>query len=357
MRAHEGPGQLVEQHLNALGIWRLRVPVPFKVGAVNVYAVDEADGGVALVDTGAHEADGNRGIAQALAAIGRDVTDVRRIIITHGHPDHFGAARDIAERAGRDIPVLVHRLEAARIDESGPRWADGLGARRTFLASHGLPGPSVAKFGSPRDSGDAFVRRVRTTACVDDGDLLQFKRFAAKVLHLPGHTPGLVGLLDEDHGILFSSDHLLERGTTFTDFEPMPASADLFRMVPSYLDSLRRTRALEVVAVLPGHGAPFGQHRVVIEDALQRLVAREGRVKEQLSGGPRTAFELARALYPHLVSAGVLEAARTIFQLTAHLHALEERGEVARRTTGGLHRFELGARRGDRRPGRPSFPP
>jgi glyoxylase-like metal-dependent hydrolase (beta-lactamase superfamily II) len=344
MRAHAGPGQLVEQHLNALGIWRLRVPVPFKVGAVNVYAVEEADCGIALVDTGVREAEGNRGLARALAAIGRDFTDVRRVIITHGHPDHFGAARDIVERAGRDVPVLVHRMEAARIDESGPRWADGLGARRTFLASHGLPGPSVAKFGGRRDSDDAFVRRVRTTEYIDDGDLLQFKRFAAKVLHLPGHTPGLVGLLDEDDGILFSSDHLLERGTTFTDFDPNSASSGGFRMIQSYLDSLRRTRDLDVVAVLPGHGAPFAQHRVVSEEVLQRLLAREGRVKNQLVGGPRTAFELASALYPNLVSAGVLQAARAIFHLTAHLHALEERGEVARRTTGGIHRFELGPR-------------
>lgn len=326
--------------LDALGIRHLPLPVPFDIGHVNAYAIDEADGGIALVDTGAFEPSAERHLAGALRRVGRGFEDVRRVIVTHAHPDHFGAARLLVERARRDVPVLAHPLDAGRIREAGPRWAERLRPRHAFLVAHGLPPAAVPEYAASADLG-RWEQRLPATADVEDGDVLRFGRFEARVLHLPGHTAGHLNLVDDEHGVLFTGDHLVEAGSSFGDPDVPADGAGPFRPIATYLGSLLRTRELELQIVLPGHGAPFGDHRRAVDRFLERLRERDARIEERLRGTSRTAYELTEALYPSLAGAGLPKRVRAMLQLLAHLHAIEERGEIVRRTRGGIHRFEV----------------
>lgn len=327
--------------LSALGIWRLPLPIPHNGTFVNVYAIEEANGGLALVDTGVHAPESEAALAEGLARLGYGFSDVRRVLVSHTDLDHSGAARHIVERAGGDVPVLVHRGDAPRIRESGPRWVDLVPHVRAHLSAHGIPPTTLAGYEAWRLGHQRYGERVRATEPIAEGDTLRFKRFEARVLHVPGHTPGLVTLVDLEHRILFASDHLLQRGTTLTHWAPTADGDAPPRTLLTHLDSLRRTRALDVDVVLPGHGEPFREHRAVVDRNLQKLRVRDERIRQLLRGGARTIFELTEALYPHHVAASAKKTGLAMHQLAAHVEAMEEAGEVARRARRGVYRFEL----------------
>ena len=155
---------------------------------------------------------------------------------------------------------------------------------------------------------------------------------------MPGHTPGLCVLHDPGHRLLLAADHLLERISPNPLIELRPDGPQLFQPLRAYLDSLARTRALEVELVVPGHGPPFGGHRAVIDGLLGFYVKRQARLAELLAGGPRTGWELCQALFPR---ARPGEAFLTMSETVANLEVLEAQERVARALEGEAWRFGL----------------
>jgi glyoxylase-like metal-dependent hydrolase (beta-lactamase superfamily II) len=328
---------VTDERLRELGIWRFPIPTPFSGSAVNVYLIEDAGGGVALLDTGVSGREATGALAEAFCRLGIGLGDVRRIIVTHGHPDHFGAAQWIVEHAGRDVPVLAHPGDIPKIDDSGPPWAEQLPRYEMHLARHGVPHDVLLQSAYKQMKGEVNARRVSGVQSLADGQILRFRHFEATVLHLPGHTPGLVCLFDGVNGTLFSSDHLLEDVAPSFEVELGPdGRATPFRPLVEHLDSLRLTRSLDVRTVLPGHGAPFGRHREVVDNVLRVCAERQARISEQLANGPKTAWGIARALFPRSSSTHV---APTLFQTLANLEVLEARNEVVREETAGKCRF------------------
>src|SRR5205809_647920 len=92
------------------------------------------------------------------------------------------------------------------------------------------------------------------------GSILRFRLFSAEVLHLPGHTPGLVCLWAAQPRVLFSDDHLLERVSPnpLLDLEGQPEPSH--KALLAYLDSARRVRSLPAEVIAPGHAEPFSGH-------------------------------------------------------------------------------------------------
>ncbi len=154
-------------------LYRLRIPGD-RAHLLNCYLWQEPDG-VTLIDTGWP---GEAGlIAEALAMLGLRRLHVKRVVLTHFHEDHTGAAAEIADWA--DVEVIAGAADAPFIrgDEPGPLpvLTD---AERTLRSD--LTEPPV---GPPC--------RVDTT--VRDGDVLDFAG-GARVVGAPGHTPGSIGL-------------------------------------------------------------------------------------------------------------------------------------------------------------------
>lgn len=325
-----GDDPVIDARLRDLGVWRFPVPVPFPVAPVNVYAIEEADGGIALVDTGYGRV-GRGALAEGLWRLGLGFSDVRRIIVTHGHVDHFSLAQWIVERAAHDVPVFAHAAEIPTIDGSGPLWEEQLPGYERLFARHGLPRGAFLDFayGWKATYGPRAVR----VQPLRPGEVFRFRRLATSVLHLPGHTPGLVCLFDHANGLLWSNDHLLERVTPALPFSPRRGDAAApFRPLVAYLDSIGRTRALDVSTVLPGHGAPFHGHREAIDRILGVHAHRQARIHDELSAGPRTAYRLTEALFPRVPRGRLVLAASNV---VASLEVLEARGEVGREENAG----------------------
>jgi len=334
---------VTEQDLHLLGIHRIPVPVPFPQagGPVNVYAIDEEDGGIALFDSGLGSEEARAALDAGLAALGRRFEDVRRIVVSHGHVDHYGNAQTIVERAGGAVPVYAHAGDAGKIAASGPRWKDRLPHYGAYLTRLGVPADVLTALAAELSGGYSQARRVHEVRAIGEGETLRFRHFAARVLHMPGHTPGLVCLWDEAHGIFLSADHLLEHVSPNPIIELGPGGEEgFFRPLLSYLASVARLRELDVRLVLPGHARPFGHHRQVIEGLLGFYEKRQRRILGELGGGPRTPWELTEALFPRQRPG---DAFLTVSETIANLELLETRGQVEREEEGRGYRFRLAA--------------
>jgi glyoxylase-like metal-dependent hydrolase (beta-lactamase superfamily II) len=170
----------------APGIWRIPAA---RFDFVNIYALVDDDGQVTLVDTGFKS--GPAKAAAGLAAMGKSVADVTRIVLTHAHGDHAGGAATLAEQA--QAPVAISALDApfARQGQAPPRdAATFLGRRLRAMSKPGRDFPAVM-------IGEEFA----------DGDLLPVAG-GLRVHRTPGHTPGHVALLHEESGVLITGDSI-----------------------------------------------------------------------------------------------------------------------------------------------------
>jgi glyoxylase-like metal-dependent hydrolase (beta-lactamase superfamily II) len=312
-----------------LGVHRIPVPVPFlhAGGPANAYLVEEEGGGLLMVDTGLSTGDGAAGLDAGFQRLGFHYRDVRRIVVTHGHVDHFGGARHVQERAGREVPVLVHPIDAPKVAEGGWGFREHAGAYARHLARLGVPPELGAKVMELAAPAFEIARHVPATRPLAEGATLRGRHVELRVIHAPGHTPGLVVLHDAEHRLLLSGDHLLEHisPNPLLDLGPDDRPG-WFRPLVAYERSIRDVRALELEAVLPGHGPPFGDHRRVIDSLLAFQRRRQERLRALLAAGPRTPWELARELFP---KSGIGDLFLVVSETVANLEALEERGEAA----------------------------
>jgi len=208
-----------------------------------------------LVDTGNGVAPVRPVLARFTRGRDRDVVAVA----THAHIDHVGGLHEFGRR-------LLHPQEedaARRISEIAPLWsADWSEEFRTYVADNGLPVPAVLVDALPSPGFDPVTFRiapVTPTHLVEGGDVIDLGDRRFQVLHLPGHTPGGIGLWDEAAGALFSGDVVYDGEL----LDGLPESS-----VEDYVRSMRRLLDLPVAVVYPGHEEPFGRERL-------REIARE----------------------------------------------------------------------------------
>jgi glyoxylase-like metal-dependent hydrolase (beta-lactamase superfamily II) len=200
-----------------------------------------------LVDTGL-------GIA-SLRSAARDIFDKRlTAVATHTHFDHIGGIHEFEER-------VVHESEAAVMaDGSSPmmlRACDFSDEERRELGELGYPVESEVLISAlPEASFDIAAHITRAAPCtrsVREGDRLDLGDRSFEVLHLPGHSPGSIGLWEAATGILFSGDAVYD-GALLTNFP----GADL----DDYARTMHRLRELPVRVVHGGHEASFGRDRL-----------------------------------------------------------------------------------------------
>lgn len=334
---------MTERSLAKLGIWRIPVPIPFVQagGPVNVYLLEEEDGSLCLFDTGLGSDEAQAAMDAAFLRLGRRHDEIRRIIVSHGHVDHYGNAQNLVEKAGGAVPVFAHAAEIGKIAASGQRWRDKMGFYGSYLVRLGVPPEVLAALAGELGGGYSMARRVNEVHAIGEGERLRFRHLEAEVLHMPGHTSGLICLWDEAHGILLANDHLLERVSPNPLIELGPEGEEgWFRPLVAYLHSVARTRELPIRLVLPGHGPPFGDHRKVIDALVGFYGKRQERIRELLREGPRTAYEVTVALFPRTRPGDLF---LTISEAIANLEVMEGRGELLREAEPEPYRFRLAA--------------
>jgi len=267
------------------GIWRLRLPLPWPgVPHGNVWAV-AADGGVVLFDTGIGGKGRMRQFDIALAQTGFGLEDVRLLVCTHSHTDHYGLAAPIV--AGADCELWMHPAwQHVRLLADDP--AAALEQRLEVARQSGVPAAALERYRESR-SGDG---ETGIDAIVEpDRDLLpgvevETDLGAWQVHETPGHAPSHVCLHQPERKLMISGDHLLGRTVLFFDHGHTPDP------VGEFLGGLDEIEPLAVDLCLPGHGRPFRDPGAKIAEARRQVDELLGKTREALSEGERTAFEI-----------------------------------------------------------------
>jgi glyoxylase-like metal-dependent hydrolase (beta-lactamase superfamily II) len=334
-----------EEELGGLGIFRISIPIPFRQagGPANAYVIEE-DRGIMLFDVGIGMDASQSALAQGLARIGYGFKDINRIVFSHGHIDHYGAAVWALEQIGRSIPVMIHNADAGKVLESGPDLLTLIGRNSRYLSRLGVPLPVLDEMIAAIGKESGLARRLARVTPLMQGDKFRCKHVTLEVLHMPGHTPGLCCLYERDHRLLFSADHLLQHVSPNPLIELRadgePAS---FKPLISYFESVGRVRALPVDLVLPGHATPFAAHRDVIDSLFKFYEQRQSRLLAALEGRSVTVYEAMQGLF---ALSNSFELFLMMSETLGNLELLEKESKIKRELVDESIRFRLVEGRG-----------
>lgn len=252
---------------------RVRVPNVANPGgqATNVYIAGTSP--ALLIDAGSD--DGGRRVMRALAHFG--IASIERIILTHAHQDHAGAAPAI--RAALGAEIFIH----------------------------------------PRELSDPAYQPVKLGPVnpLREGDAIDAGSFCLCVIETPGHAPGHVSLYDPERRALFSGDLVSGQGTVAV----VPPRGSM----SAYLASLRRVAQLEIDVIYPGHGPVITAPQERIERYIDRRQSREREIYDAVASGLATSSAIADRLYPDVVPRFRRAAEGTV---RAHLLHLVEQGLI-----------------------------
>lgn len=230
-------------------LWRIAEPHVHPIFSSNMHLVVGRDSDL-LIDSG-------MGIAPLGPVVDRLRPDPDKPVLclsTHTHVDHIGAAHEFETR-------LVHPAEADELASPAPyslRSSDIPSELAAIFADAGyeplweylvdaVPSPDY-------DLAAYAIAPAPATGLVEDGDVIDLGDWQGEVLHLPGHSPGQIGLWHADSGTLFGADAIYD-GPLLHD-----GSA---ASIADYASSLKRLRALPVRTVHGGHDPAFDRQRLL----------------------------------------------------------------------------------------------
>jgi glyoxylase-like metal-dependent hydrolase (beta-lactamase superfamily II) len=319
-------------------VHRLAVPTPFMVGRVNAYLIEDSP--LTLIDSGPNSAKALDELEQALRARGHAIEDIELLVISHQHMDHFGLASILARRSGAEVasldalaPYLAAYSTETDLDD---RFAEGL------MLRHGIPGEVVTALRAVSAGFRAWGSAVEVTRPLAPGSLLEMGDRELRVLHRPGHSPSDTVLHDERRGMLIAADHLIAHISSNPLLARPLGAAESSPQDPrpqallTYMDSLAKTREMDVSLVLPGHGRPITDHASLIDERLRMHARRAERIRKLIAEQPRTAHEIAHALWGNVA---VTQAYLTLSEVLGHADLLLRDGAIVEEERDGVVSF------------------
>ncbi|MGQ0655905.1 MAG: MBL fold metallo-hydrolase [Betaproteobacteria bacterium] len=322
------PGTMLEV---APGIRWISMPLPFQLDHINLWAIDD-EGGTTLVDTGIGNAE-TRALWDKLLP---QLEPVRRVIVTHYHPDHAGNAAWLCNRYG----VHLWMTQGEYLTAHAVRHSAAGYTTDAVLSVFRRNGLDDARYAAMKSRGNRYGELVPDFPLsyrrIIEADRVRIggRDWTALIGH--GHAPEHLSLHCPELNVVIAGDMLLSTISTNVSVWSIDPEGDPLRL---FLESLARYRDLPPdVLVLPSHGKPFrGAHQRV--QALERHHAeRLDELVDALKQGARSAGELLGVLFRR-----PLDAHQTFFAMgeaIAHLHYLFYAGRVTRATgSDGIMRY------------------
>jgi glyoxylase-like metal-dependent hydrolase (beta-lactamase superfamily II) len=298
---------------------------------VHIYLLLEA-GVPTIVDAGSGFGPANQQLLAGLEKVrdefGESVTlaDVERIIITHGHIDHFGGLAFLHAQAPQ-AEIAIHELDARILTAFDERVAVAKRGIRRFLQDAGVGNELLPGFMDIYGFSKKNVQSLPSVRTLVDGQELDGLRF----VHAPGHCPGQVCITLGD--VMLTADHVLPEISP----HQAPESIMPYTGLSHYLESLEKVGRCEGIELgLGGHQAPMRD----IYKRIKEIHRGHHRKLEKILGvireapEPVTTDEIAKQLYVHVVGFHVLLA---LEEVAAHVEYLYQHGKL---TIANLEQFQ-----------------
>lgn len=315
------------QGLIAPGIHWARLPLPYtREDHINVWLLEDGRAGntklYTLVDTGQDDAPTRALWPDILAALPGPAR-IRRLVVTHHHPDHLALAAWFEREHGCE--VLMPAAEIAEATELLRAADDTTETQQAaaFAAFYGSHGMAEQEDDAWRRFYRGLVSALPHIAPLADGDSIDIGGTRWQARLAGGHSPAHLLLHAPALGVLISGDHILPEIVTNI---AMPAVDDGGNPLAAYLESLTRAATLPAdTQVLPAHGLPFtGLPARCVELADIHRQRRDATLRA--CDTPRSLNELLPVLYGRALSA--LGGRLAFNQTRAYLASLEAQGAV-----------------------------
>jgi glyoxylase-like metal-dependent hydrolase (beta-lactamase superfamily II) len=306
-----------------------RIPLPLPLPdlkEVNAYAIN-GDDGVTLVDPGWASAESEEALVAALCQLDYEPADVRSILVTHAHWDHYTQAVKWQRQYGATLLLGLeerHTIEAFdRIDGVYPNQVVLLRRAGAAVLADDLERLELEPYERDMPVGDPDVW-LRGGEEIDCGGV-------TIVAHAtPGHTRGHMLFEDLADGLLFTGDHVLPRITPSVGFERAPDQLPL----QSYLESLKFCMTRSDAPMLPAHGAVTDEVGSRVAELLAHHERRLQEILDLVAAGAETAHDVARQMRwtrhdKILDELGAVHGMAAVLEVAAHLELLVAQTAIA----------------------------
>ncbi len=275
------------------GLWSIPVPIPDNpLRYVLVYALELEGGGVGLVDAGWEPDEAWTSLTDGLAVAGGSIDDVRAVLVTHIHPDHYGLAGRVREASGAWIGL--HPADAVMLESRYGNTDQLLAEITHFLADSGVPADKLPDLAFASMVVKSMVTMAEPDMLFEDGKEIELPGWNLRTIWTPGHSPGHVCFYSADQRLLLSGDHVLPRITpnisVHTQQFPNPLG--------DYLESLLKVQNLGTEEVLPAHEYRFADLGARLEEIIRHHADRLDEIEQVLRDRPgSTAWDITVRLH------------------------------------------------------------
>lgn len=314
-----------------------RIPTPTGyagLGDINSYLIlptDDCDE-LILIDTGISSDTAWQALNDGLAQLNLRVEDITKILLTHGHTDHYGQAH------------RIHQLSNCELWAHENLWLTNERMRPPperqeleiyFYARWGVDKELVEKALARRASIADGYHAMEPHHLLKDGEVVEIPGFSLETIHTPGHCPDEVVYWQAEEKVFFSGDHLLPNITPVC-LTQMPRTKDGERpqALVEYQASLDKVSPYPARVTYPSHGGPILDHLELIKTyglSTDRRLLKISRILEK--GGKMNPMEIGKELFP---KAWKDQMVPVMSEILGHCDILEAGGHIAQEERNGV---------------------
>ena len=310
----------------APGVHWIRMRLPMQLNHINLWLLEDGDGWT-IVDTGIRD-EVTAEAWKTLFAGPMKGRSIKRVIVTHLHPDHVGLAGWLVRRFNVSLwmtrtDYLMCRNLCADTGQEAP--AEGV----TFYKAAGFPDEALENYKTRFGGfGKGVYRLPNSYRRIEEGEIIEIGGRKWEIVVGRGHAPEHACLWCRHENLFISGDQILPRISSNVSLFPTEPEANPLQ---DWLDSCAKFKTLlpEDILVFPSHNTPFRKVRVRLqelidghEEGLEKLLA--------LCAEPKRAVDTFPALFRARITSGNFGMAAG--ESLAHLNCLRARGQIARTT-------------------------
>lgn len=308
------------------GIFELRLAIPWAEKEVNCFLL--ADGArVDMIDCGMNSEESLEQVRSAIREVGGPNARLGSLLVTHIHPDHYGAAGELTSDNGSEL--LMHRLEVPLVHPRYLEIEQLVEEVGRYLRVHGVPTPEAEELKNSSRSIRDWVTPATPSLQLDGSETIQLGRLELRVEWTPGHSPGHVCLYEEDRRLLFSGDQLLPEMSPNIGLHPQSTPNPL----DDYVAGLGRLERLGTDVVLPAHGRPFRTVAERVAELVEHHQRRKQQIVDIVGAEELSAWDVAVAVWGHRSALHDMRLA--LQEGLAHLQSLSTEGRLEKRARPG----------------------
>jgi glyoxylase-like metal-dependent hydrolase (beta-lactamase superfamily II) len=298
--------------------------VPYLLTA-NLFALGQEE--ITLIDAGPLLPGVLDFIKDSFQREGLDFCKIKRVILTHGHMDHFGLAETLVKEIGHPVDVYIHPEDRWKISSEyldNEIWYDELLLLQKLTD---IPDEDFRIMAKGVRKYYSIATPIDDVKTMEDGDMFYGDGYSLQVVYTPGHSPGLCSLYEPDKNVLFCSDHIIKN---ITPKPILTLKRDTlidknFKSLEAYENSLKRVSELDVRYVFPGHGEWIEDMNPVINLYRKHYAQRKKLVWKAVNDKGLPLYHLVKDVFPNAEKGDLFIA---LSEIMSHLEVLLDVGLI-----------------------------